>query len=84
MRTTYAIQLLVLAALTGPLYAATYYVDDDVAIAKAASRIPDLIEDGSAEHPFGTIEQAIEIAADGDTIVVAPGHYLSADTWKYA
>jgi hypothetical protein len=84
MRTRYGILLLVLAILAGPLHAETYYVDDDVAIARASGRVINPVEDGSAEHPFGDIQTAIDLAADGNTIVVAPGHYLSADTWKYA
>jgi hypothetical protein len=84
MKNRWIALLLVSSALAGPLYAATYYVDDDVAIAMARSRMPAPVQDGSTEYPFGTIEQAIEIAADGDTIVVAPGYYLSPDPWKYA
>ncbi|HSV99491.1 MAG TPA: right-handed parallel beta-helix repeat-containing protein [Sedimentisphaerales bacterium] len=84
MKNRWIALLLVSSALAGPLYAATYYVDDDVAIAMARSRMPAPVQDGSVEHPFGTIEQAIEIAADGDTIVVAPGWYLSPDPWQYA
>jgi len=84
MKNRWIALLLVSSALAGPLWAATYYVDDDIAILKANSRVVKPVEDGSAEHPFGTIEQAIEIAADGDTIVVAPGYYLSPDPWQYA
>lgn len=84
MKNRWIALLLVSSALAGPLWAATYYVDDDIAILKANSRVVKPVEDGSVEHPFGTIEQAIEIAADGDTIVVAPGYYLSPDPWKYA
>jgi hypothetical protein len=32
-------------------------------------------EDGSAEHPFDSIQQAIETAAPGDSILVHPGTY---------
>jgi hypothetical protein len=70
--------LLVSSVLAGLLHA-EIHVDDSVTYSKTR----DPIEDGSAEHPFGTIEQAIEIAVDGDTIVVAPGYYLSADPWEY-
>ena len=45
----------------------TLYVDDD------ATGDPD--EDGTAEHPFDGIQEAIEVAADGTLIVVGPGLY---------
>jgi hypothetical protein len=84
MRNRWIALLLVSSALAGPLRAATYYVDGSVAHL-AAMRLADAPDwDGSAEHPFGDIQTAIDLAADGDKIVVAPGHYLSADTWKYA
>ena len=43
------------------------YVDDDAP--------GDLAEDGSAEHPFDTIQQAIDAAISGDTVVVLSGIY---------
>ena len=36
-------------------------------------------EDGSPGHPFDTIEEALEIATKGQTILVLPGHYLAPD-----
>ncbi len=33
---------------------------------------------------FHDIQMAIDAAQDGDTIIVAPGRYLSQDPWKYA
>jgi hypothetical protein len=79
--------LLVLSVLTGSLYAqGTFYVDDD-APGDFLPRNPiygDPNEDGSAQHPFDDIQEAIDVAVDGDTIIVAPGRYLSLDTWAYA
>ncbi len=84
MKNRWIALLFVLSALAGLLHAATYYVDDDVASEAATRRVIDSTEDGSAEHPFGTIQKAIDAAIDGDTIIVAPGRYLSADPWEYA
>ncbi|MBC8422446.1 MAG: right-handed parallel beta-helix repeat-containing protein, partial [Chloroflexi bacterium] len=33
-------------------------------------------EDGSAMHPFNTLEEAMEVDADGDTVLVAQGTYI--------
>jgi len=41
------------------------YVDD----------VTDPEEDGSREHPFDTIQEAIDVAADGDAVVVLDGTY---------
>jgi hypothetical protein len=32
-------------------------------------------EDGTAEHPFDSIQEAIEVAAEGATVIVRPGTY---------
>lgn len=40
------------------------------------SSIVDPAEDGSAEHPFDSIQEAIDQAASGDTIEVQPGTYV--------
>lgn len=76
--------VLVLSMLAGGLHA-TIYVDDN-APGDPAAYDPDHSdpkEDGSAAHPFDSIQQAIDAAGDGDTILVAPGYYLSRDSWAY-
>ena len=68
------------------LRSATIYVDDNAPgdLAPSDPNVSDPQEDGSSQHPFDSIQEAIDAAADGDTIIVAPGHYLSADPWAYA
>ncbi|MHC4166589.1 MAG: C10 family peptidase [Planctomycetota bacterium] len=46
------------------------YVDDDTG--------GDPAEDGSAEHPFDTIQEAIDAAVSGDTVVILSGTYAGA------
>ncbi len=62
------------------IFAATFetlHVDangpNDPAPGESAVSDPD--EDGTIEHPFDTIQEAIDAATDGDTIVVRPGTY---------
>jgi hypothetical protein len=86
MKNTWIALLLVSSAVTGLLHAATYYVDDDAPadLGPRDQRLSDPSEDGSQAHPFDSIQEAIDAAVDGDTIVVAPGRYLSTDPWAYA
>lgn len=55
-----------------------YLVDDDA----AADPLPgdptesDALEDGSVDHPFDAIQEAIDVAQDGDVIQVLPGTYF--------
>jgi len=55
----------------------TIYVDDDSASDPgpfdAADSDPQ--ENGTREHPFDTIQEAIDVAAEGTTILVRPGIY---------
>ncbi len=39
----------------------------------------DPYEDGTPGHPFDSVFEAMAVAADGDTILVAPGHYAPVD-----
>ncbi|MEN6578934.1 MAG: right-handed parallel beta-helix repeat-containing protein [Phycisphaerales bacterium] len=76
--------LLVLSALAG-FVQAEIYVDDNAPNDPAPyyNKGSDANEDGSAEHPFDDIQEAIDAAVDGDTIIVAPGRYLSLNKWEY-
>ena len=51
--------------------AADWYVDDDAAAAGA---------DGSREHPYPTIQQAVQAASANQTIYVAEGVYTNEGT----
>ena len=84
MRTRYSALLLVLSLLPGSLHAQIYVDDNGPGDPLPFDRqISDRDEDGSADHPFDSIQEAIEAADDGDTIIVAPGRYLSPDPWQY-
>lgn len=74
MKHTCVVLLLVLA-LCGGARPATVYVDDN-ALGKP--------NDGSAQAPYYSVQQAIDAAGTGDTIIVAPGYYPSPDPWAYA
>jgi len=84
MRTRYSALFLVLSLLAAPL-CADIFVDDNAPGDPLPfdRQISDRNEDGSAAHPFDSIQEAIDAAKDGDTIIVAPGHYLSPDPWVY-
>jgi hypothetical protein len=79
------VALLLVLSLCAAARPATFYVDDD-APGDFLPRNPvygDPNEDGSAQHPFDDIQEAIGAVVDGDTIIVAPGRYLSPDPWEY-
>ena len=65
-----------ICAIFSPL-ANVFHVDDDAADDPAPnnSGASDPQEDGTADHPFDSIQEAIRAAADGATIVVRPGIY---------
>jgi hypothetical protein len=85
MKSEWVALLLVLALCAGAK-PATIYVDDNAPSDPAPSdpNVSDPLEDGSGQHPFDSVQEAIDTAVDGDIIVVAPGHYLSPDPWAYA
>ena len=69
------------AAVTGGLnphpHESIIYVDDN-AHNDSGPGDPynsDLLEDGSEEHPFASIQEAINHSFDGDTVIVMPGIY---------
>ncbi len=53
------------------------YVDDDAPgdSAPGNARLGDPGENGTLEHPLDGIQEAIEVAANGTTIIVRPGNY---------
>jgi len=55
----------------------TIYVDDDNIgdTGPADSTLSDPFEDGTAEHPFDMIQEAISLATDGALVFVHPGTY---------
>ena len=55
----------------------TVYVDDDAPLDPGPGdpMVSDPDEDGTPEHPFDAIQEAIDAALDGDAIIVADGLY---------
>jgi predicted outer membrane repeat protein len=55
-----------------------YYVDDDALndTGPNDSALSDTAEDGSFEHPFDMIQEGIDKAEDGNSVVVLPGIYF--------
>ena len=62
----------------------TIYVDDDGPWdpGPGDSSISDPNEDGSTEHPFDTIQEAIDDADNGDIILIEDGVYSGPGNWN--
>ena len=60
--------------------AATWYVDDDALSdpGHGDPSVSDPAEDGSEAHPFDAIQEGINAAVNGDTVVVLDGTYTGA------
>ncbi len=67
---------------TFSLLAAESYVDDDAPDDPSPDDpgASDPIEDGTPDHPFDSIQEAIDAAADGQTVFVQPGTYRESIT----
>jgi len=76
---TPAVVLLIFIFLTAPPVTAqvTWYVDDDAPgdPGPGTPELSDPLEDGSAAHPFDAIQEGIDAAAGGDTVLVRDGTY---------
>jgi len=72
-----AMMLLLIAAPSTALARATIHVDDDAPDDPGPGdpSISDPLEDGSAAHPFDAIQEAIDAAVNGDTVLAADGLY---------
>jgi hypothetical protein len=55
----------------------TWYVDDDAPgdLGPGDPAVSDPSEDGTADHPFDAIQEAIDAATNGDVVVVLQGNY---------
>ena len=66
-----------LAAVPAAWAQTTWHVDDDAPNDPGPGdpAISDPLEDGSPEHPFDAIQESIDAADDGDTVLVLDGTY---------
>ncbi len=72
-----ALLTLVLTLASAAQAQTTWYVDDDAPgdPGPGDPSVSDPLEDGSAEHPFDAIFEAIFVTADGDTVLALDGRY---------
>jgi len=61
----------------------TLYVDDDAPGDPGPTDISDSdpLENGTSDHPFDSIQKAIEVAAEGASVIVRPGLYRETLTF---
>jgi len=81
---TLALLLICLLAAAGNAYAqTTWYVDDDAPGDPNAGdpTVSDPNEDGSATHPFDAIQEGIDAAVNGDTVLVLDGEYTGVGNY---
>lgn len=77
---TAALLLALWTGFAGTAQARTIYVDDDAPgdPAPGDPAVSDPLENGSAEHPYDGIQEALTAALAGDTVLVADGIYTGA------
>ncbi|MCP4594852.1 MAG: DUF1565 domain-containing protein [bacterium] len=73
--------LLVLLLLPSVAQTATFYADDDGPNDPGPGNplVSDPLEDGSTDHPFDTVQEAIDASTNGDEVIVHPGTYDPID-----
>jgi len=69
-----ALIALTLMALTAPLHATTYYLD--------AAKGSDSQGDGSADHPWASMDRVFKAVKPGDTVLLRPGNYGAVEFGK--
>jgi len=77
MKVLPAALVLIVLTLPGVLVAGTIYVDDDAPgdPGPGDPAVSDPIEDGSAAHPYDAIQEGVDAAVTGDTVLVKDGTY---------